>query len=102
MAVTHMTLVMLSALAAAGSSFSVLNVSRDVRVAGMFAASIMWALVSVSSFQVSSQAFSGPEPVYPLVFVGAALSISVGALSLYHLSKLLGEQTGATESSGLI
>lgn len=102
MAVTHMSLLMVGLLAAAGSAVSVLNVAREVRVAGMFAASLMWALISLSSFNVSSEAFTEPQPVYPLVFVGAALSIGVGALALYHLAKLLGEESGATESSGLV
>lgn len=102
MAVTHMTLLMLGVIAGIGSAFAVLNVSRDIRVAGMFLASLVWGLMSLSSFDVSSQAFAEPQPIYPLVFVFAALSIAVGALTLYHLAKLLGKETGATESSGLI
>jgi len=102
MAVTHMSLLMLGVVAALGSAFAVLNVSRDVRVAGMFLASLVWGLMSLSSFNVSSEAFVEPQPVYPMVFVFAALSISIGALSMYHLALLLGKETGATESDGLI
>jgi len=102
MAVTHMTLLMLGVLAGIGTAFSVLNVERELRVAGMFLASLIWGLMSLSAFNVSSEAFAEPQPVFPIVFVAAVLSIAVGALSLYHLAKLLGEETGASESTGLI
>lgn len=102
MAVTHMTLLMLGTVAMIGSSFAVLNVSRDVRVAGMFVGSLLWALMSISSFDVAAQAFTEPQPVYPLVYLGAAMSIAIGMLSLYHLSLLLGEETGATDADGIL
>lgn len=102
MAMTASTVIGLGGLATlvAGAQFlDSAAISRELKVLLAWLATILWAVVALSSFSVASEAYQGTQSMTPLMVVGFMMSGLVAVQALDQTGRLISERTGATEGS---
>jgi len=102
MAMTASTVIGLGGLAtlvAGAQFFDSAAISRELKVLLAWLATILWAIVALSSFSVASEAYQGTRPMTPVMVVGFMMSGLVAVQALDQTGRLISERTGATEGS---
>lgn len=108
MAVTQLTLVLLSAMALFATVGMFVDFDDATTVLVSFAAAILWGTTGLSSYDVimpdpstATESYMS-APVEPLVYLGFGFAMITALFAIYELVRALGSEAKATRKEDMI